>query len=131
FLAADLVFETQSTDTVLGDTRTYRLTAAPRVGMLAGARGFEVEAAVGFRMGAAFLEGSAPMGVPVQGRSFAAPWGGPLIALAAPAGPRPGRGFGAELGLPVFSVGGVVNGEAPTRLAGPWLLLSLLIGTSI
>ena len=131
-LGADLLVETQSSQTVIGDTRTWRLTAAPRVGAVFLVGGLELEGDVGFRIGAAYLSGSAQQGsIPVQAHSFFAPWGGPLLAIGARTGRTLSLGFTAEVGVTVFSVEGEVNGEAATRLAGPWLLLSLLVGIPI
>jgi hypothetical protein len=132
-LAIDVMVERGNERASFGDVDVTLASAATRFGAAFNLWGLELEASGGARLGAAHVRGtaSADTPVPVEGKSFTALWGGPMVTFAARAGGENAAiGLGTEIGWAAFGVEGQVAGTAEARLSGPWVAVSLALQTS-
>jgi hypothetical protein len=131
-VGADLYLETQTEAATSADVRITRATVGPRAGVRTDVSGFELDCQVGFRFGQAFLSGTpAPRQPPPAPGSLDGPWGGPFLSLTLQSVQSFSFGFGIEAGWTVFEIEADLNDGAVTRLSGPWLLSSIVLGISL
>jgi hypothetical protein len=130
-IAADVLIEHVSADSSVATADVTRLTCAPRLGASLLLEGLELEAAVGFRLGAMFI-GVSPFSPSVpKPDDQSGLLGGPILAISGFTGRNVTAGFGLEAGYAGASTSPALGTSTIVNLDGPWLLLTFSLGLSI
>lgn len=114
-LELDLAGEWGRVGVEAGDVDASLLSMAPRFAVRVSVAGLELAAGLGFRLGLAELSGKSTTDG-VAGRSFLAPWGGPVVDLVARS--VLARHFAVALGLEAGRVTLAVDGQLEGARAG-------------